>query len=153
MDLVTSRTQQVVSATNEIHLQLEKIKASYASIARKTASAIDKLADDVDLLAQLAQSQPAISELITMTYIKMAKAAELLAKANQRKNIYNILPVEVLELFGGTEHYNVNMEKHSKYLKCNRQGPSEFDLEFSTLSRSDLYIINIYIKTRRFRVL
>lgn len=126
----------MVTATNEINRQMETIKTTILTTANKTATAIEKLADNVDFLASLSLAQPAVADLVSLTYLKMAKAGELLKTPKEKKEANVILPKEIFEFFNGSNHYDAPMEKYSKFQKCEREGQYELDFEFSTLTKS-----------------
>lgn len=68
------KVSELVKARNNVVKQLQDLRTITAATQKETAAVIDSLVKDVDLLAELAQAQPAVADLLSLTYIKFARA-------------------------------------------------------------------------------
>lgn len=137
VNAMQGKINELVRSHDQSLNEIQALRSTVVAIARTTSTALKQLQDEVEFLGNITQAQPALSDLVGITYAKFARASNLIEAA--RKKIVNqkIVPIELFELFNGSHLYDPIMERLSIYTSCKRQDKLKLNFVFTTFAKSE----------------
>lgn len=140
--IAEAKTNEVIKHTQKVLDHLEIIKKTMIVALMDTAEAIRDLSQDVDFLATLAKYQPSIANLVSITYLKFARAQQKLQESAFSMKIGKALPIEILQFMNSTDSVDLSLIKHSKMESCRMINDTEVQISFSILQSSNETAVN-----------
>lgn len=131
------KTNEIIRSHNQALGEVEQLRTTVIALGKSTLSALQSVQDDLEFLGNITQSQPAVTELVAMTYIKFAKAASLIEASRGKIKQRKIVPYELFDLFNGSSLYDRSLERLSKYENCKRTNVTHLEFRFLTMIKSE----------------